>query len=147
MTRAGREILTGANVLFAVPLHWRRQWTRRFNQSTAFAGAISSAGCEQHAQARAGNAASSRAGRRPNEPTMYKGLPRAGRAQGRHYRTACGAGRRRADVKRDRRCLRPSVVAGGRRPYRRSGIRVGCGASARSHIIGFCETQKPYAAS
>jgi len=61
MTRAGREILTGANVLFAVPLHWHRQWTRRFNQSTAFAGAISSAGCEQHAQALAGNAASSRA--------------------------------------------------------------------------------------
>ena len=33
MTNAGRELLADANALIPVPLHWRRQWARRFNQS------------------------------------------------------------------------------------------------------------------
>jgi ComF family protein len=33
MANAGRELLKDANVLIPVPLHWRRQWARRFNQS------------------------------------------------------------------------------------------------------------------
>jgi ComF family protein len=41
MARAGRELLTGADALLPVPLHWRRLWSRRFNQSAALAGAIS----------------------------------------------------------------------------------------------------------
>ncbi len=41
MTRAGRELLDGADALVPVPLHWRRLWSRRFNQSAALAGAIS----------------------------------------------------------------------------------------------------------
>ena len=41
MARAGRELLRDADVLVPVPLHWRRQWTRRFNQSAALAGAVS----------------------------------------------------------------------------------------------------------
>jgi len=41
MTRAGRELLEGADALIPVPLHWRRLWARRFNQSAALAGAIS----------------------------------------------------------------------------------------------------------
>jgi ComF family protein len=41
MARAGRELLAEADTLVPVPLHWRRQWTRRFNQSAALAGAIS----------------------------------------------------------------------------------------------------------
>jgi ComF family protein len=41
MARAGRELLAEADVLTPVPLHWRRQWARRFNQSAALAGAIS----------------------------------------------------------------------------------------------------------
>jgi ComF family protein len=40
MARAGREVLTGADALVPVPLHWRRLWGRRFNQSAALAGAI-----------------------------------------------------------------------------------------------------------
>jgi ComF family protein len=40
---AGREILTGADALVPVPLHWRRLWARRFNQSAALAAAISAA--------------------------------------------------------------------------------------------------------
>ncbi len=41
MARAGRELLTDADALIPVPLHWRRQWARRFNQSAALAGVIS----------------------------------------------------------------------------------------------------------
>ena len=38
MARAGRELFTDADALVPVPLHWRRLWTRRFNQSAALAG-------------------------------------------------------------------------------------------------------------
>ena len=37
MTRAGHELLGDADALVPVPLHWRRLWTRRFNQSAALA--------------------------------------------------------------------------------------------------------------
>ena len=40
MARAGRELLDGADMLIPVPLHWRRAWGRRFNQSGALARAI-----------------------------------------------------------------------------------------------------------
>mgnify|MGYP001546848212 FL=1 len=42
MARAGRELLADAGALIPVPLHWRRLWGRRFNQSATLAGAISS---------------------------------------------------------------------------------------------------------
>ena len=41
MSRAGREILAEADALVPVPLHWRRQWARRFNQSAMLATAVS----------------------------------------------------------------------------------------------------------
>jgi ComF family protein len=41
MARAGRELLEGADALVPVPLHWRRLWTRRFNQSALLSQAIS----------------------------------------------------------------------------------------------------------
>src|SRR6478752_764981 len=40
MARAGRELLADADVLIPVPLHWRRLWTRRFNQSALLAKAV-----------------------------------------------------------------------------------------------------------
>jgi ComF family protein len=40
MARAGRELLKDADALLPVPLHWRRLWSRRFNQSAALAGSI-----------------------------------------------------------------------------------------------------------
>ena len=40
MARAGRELTADADALLPVPLHWRRLWARRFNQSAALAGAI-----------------------------------------------------------------------------------------------------------
>ncbi|MFN3656097.1 MAG: ComF family protein [Pseudolabrys sp.] len=42
MARAGRELLADADALVPVPLHWRRLWARRFNQSAALSGAIGS---------------------------------------------------------------------------------------------------------
>ena len=44
MARAGRELFDGADGLIPVPLHWRRLWARRFNQSAALAAAISAIG-------------------------------------------------------------------------------------------------------
>jgi ComF family protein len=40
MARAGRELLAGADMLVPVPLHWRRAWHRRYNQSGALGRAI-----------------------------------------------------------------------------------------------------------
>src|SRR4029434_6591143 len=40
MARAGRELCAEAEVLVPVPLHWRRGWRRRYNQSGALAQAI-----------------------------------------------------------------------------------------------------------
>jgi ComF family protein len=37
MTVAGQELLEGADAIVPVPLHWRRLWARRFNQSAALA--------------------------------------------------------------------------------------------------------------
>ena len=40
MARAGRELLAEADMLVPVPLHWRRSWSRRYNQSGALAHVI-----------------------------------------------------------------------------------------------------------
>jgi ComF family protein len=41
MARAGQELLGEADALVPVPLHWRRGWSRRYNQSGALARVIS----------------------------------------------------------------------------------------------------------
>jgi ComF family protein len=40
MARAGRELLGEADALVPVPLHWRRGWSRRYNQSGALTRVI-----------------------------------------------------------------------------------------------------------
>jgi ComF family protein len=40
MASAGRPLLAEADALVPVPLHWRRLWARRFNQSAALAQAV-----------------------------------------------------------------------------------------------------------
>ncbi len=40
MARAGRELLVEADLLVPVPLHWKRGWSRRYNQSGALARVI-----------------------------------------------------------------------------------------------------------
>src|ERR1700722_18266790 len=42
ISQAGRELLGEADALVPVPLHWRRNWARRFNQSGMLAAAVSS---------------------------------------------------------------------------------------------------------
>ena len=44
MARAGRDLLAEADALIPVPLHWRRLWARRFNQSATLAATIAQAG-------------------------------------------------------------------------------------------------------
>jgi ComF family protein len=41
MARAGKELLSEADIMVPVPLHWRRGWSRRYNQSGALAKVIS----------------------------------------------------------------------------------------------------------
>jgi ComF family protein len=41
MARAAAELLTETDVLVAVPLHWKRGWSRRYNQSAALAKIMS----------------------------------------------------------------------------------------------------------
>jgi ComF family protein len=43
MANAGRLLLADADALVPVPLHWRRQWWRRFNQSALLAEVIGKA--------------------------------------------------------------------------------------------------------
>ena len=40
ISQAGRELLAEADAPVPVPLHWRRLWARRFNQSAVLAAAI-----------------------------------------------------------------------------------------------------------
>ena len=40
MATAGQPLLSEADALVPVPLHWRRQWARRFNQSALLAEVI-----------------------------------------------------------------------------------------------------------
>ncbi len=41
LCHAGAELLADADALVPVPLHWRRLWARRFNQSAMLAAAVS----------------------------------------------------------------------------------------------------------
>jgi ComF family protein len=43
VAQAGHELLADADALVPVPLHWRRQWARRFHQSAMLAATISAA--------------------------------------------------------------------------------------------------------
>ena len=43
MARAGHELLGDADMLVPVPLHWKRSWSRRYNQSGALARIIGKA--------------------------------------------------------------------------------------------------------
>jgi ComF family protein len=71
MARAGRELLKEADVLIPVPLHWRRGWSRRYNQSGALARVI-----ERHSGVRL----ASEALRRIRRTEQQIGLSRTQRA-------------------------------------------------------------------
>src|ERR1700723_2854478 len=71
MARAGRELLEQADVLVPVPLHWRRGWSRRYNQSGALARMI---------ERESGVKLSSEALRRVRQTQQQIGLSRKERA-------------------------------------------------------------------
>ena len=137
MARAGRELLAEADALVPVPLHWRRQWARRFNQSAhAGRGAIAqrsgvpvAADALKRVQAPPPSRSACRA---PSAPPTSR-APSASRGrQGRGRGPAAGSGRRRADLRRHRRRLRAGLAAGRRRERRRAGFRQGCRSGANA---------------
>jgi ComF family protein len=71
MARAGRELLREADALVPVPLHWRRGWSRRYNQSGALARVI---------ERQSGVAVTSEALRRVRPTQQQIGLSRSQRA-------------------------------------------------------------------
>ena len=145
MARAGQELLGEADVLVPVPLHWRRGWSRRYNQSGALARVISR---------QSGVKLASEALRRIRATEQQIGLSRPQRAsnvQGAFKvapeRSADIAGpprhpdRRCPDVGRHGGRLRPCLVARQGRAGRRAGIRAGCGHPPGSHIIQILPNQ------
>jgi ComF family protein len=72
MVRAGRELLMGADALVPVPLHWRRLWARRSNQSALLAKTIS---------AESGVPVSDTALRRVKATAQQVGLSKTARAE------------------------------------------------------------------
>jgi len=131
ISRAGREVLAEADALVPVPLHWRRLWTRRFNQSAMLAAAVSAASgvpmvtdALKRVKATVQRARRQRPGR----------LPRAGTGQGGGRRPPAHRPRRRAHVRRYCRGLRPGAVARGGQQRRCAGLRQGCRPGADIHI-------------
>ena len=72
MTNAARPLLAEADAIVPVPLHWRRQWARRFNQSALLAEVIAKA---------SGNAVVHAALKRVKATPQQVGLSQAERAQ------------------------------------------------------------------
>ena len=116
MARAGRELLADADALVPVPLHWRRLWARRFNQSALLAEID-----RQDRRRPVAHDALKRVKATPQQVGLSQGrarrqcagrVPRARRRQGRGRRPAARAGRRRADLRRDRRTPAPGRCCG-----------------------------------
>lgn len=72
MATAGKPLLDSADALVPVPLHWRRQWARRFNQSALLAEVVAKA---------ADVPVSYRALKRAKATPQQVGLSQAARAQ------------------------------------------------------------------
>jgi ComF family protein len=85
-SQAGRDLLADADALIPVPLHWRRQWRRRFNQSAMLAAAVSAesgvpiaAGALKRVKATAQQVGLTRAERATNVQGAFR-VPEEGRA-------------------------------------------------------------------
>jgi ComF family protein len=78
MAGAGRTLLADADALVPVPLHWRRQWARRFNQSALLAEVIAK---ENNAASGGALRVSYRALKRVKATPQQVGLSQAARAQ------------------------------------------------------------------
>jgi ComF family protein len=72
MANAGTPLLEGADALVPVPLHWRRQWARRFNQAAILAEVIAR---------ESGTKVAHRALKRRRATPQQVGLDKSARAQ------------------------------------------------------------------
>ena len=157
MARAGQELLDEADVLVPVPLHWRRGWSRRYNQSGALARVISrqtgvklASEALRRVRATQQQIGLSRSQRASNVQGAFKVAPDRSR---RHPGPPRGPDRRRPDLRRHHRRLRPGLIARQGRAGRRAGIRAGCGHPQGSHIIqrlaipGTCEPERAMTAA
>ena len=115
---AGRELLAEADALVPVPLHWRRLWARRFNQSAMLAAAVSAASgvpvagaALKRVKATAQQVGLSRPERAANVQGAFR-VPQ--REQARSHRPPARADRRRAHLRARRsraargRCCAPA---------------------------------------
>src|SRR5258708_11523854 len=73
MANAGRELLAGADAIVPVPLHWRRQWARRFNQAALLAEVIAKTGGGRvaHAALRRVKATPQQVGLSPSQRALH----------------------------------------------------------------------------
>ena len=139
MAQAGHELLTEADALIPVPLHWRRLWMRRFNQAATLAKTISLL---------SGVPVAHHVLRRVRATPQQVGLTQAERAvnvQGAFRvptnrrlevtRPAAGARGRRPDIRRNPQYLRTNFAPGWSRQCRRAGIRQGCPGAPQRHIV------------
>ena len=137
MARAGRVLLAGADAIVPVPLHWRRLWARRFNQSATLANvvsAISGIPVTPFALRRIRATPQQVGLSKPDRALNVQGAFRVPPSQGAGGRApSCGDGRC-AHVRGDCRCLRPRAAAGRRRKRRCPGLCPGCRRGARAHI-------------
>jgi predicted amidophosphoribosyltransferase len=95
MARAGQELLNQADALVPVPLHWRRSWSRRYNQSRAVARVIQRQSRVPVNGATRSNG-SGRPGSRsacpdPSGKPMYKASARLRRTEGRRFEAAASS--------------------------------------------------------
>ena len=135
MARAGRELLADADALVPVPLHWRRLWARRFNQSALLAQAIAQAsgvpvadGALKRVKATAQQVGLSQPSARSNVQGAFR-VPPDGKAEvaGRRLVLVDDVLTSGATVG----CLRAGAAAGRRRQRRCAGVRAGCRRGAQ----------------
>jgi predicted amidophosphoribosyltransferase len=134
ISQAGRELLAEADALVPVPLHWRRLWARRFNQSAVLAAAIAADSGVPVAAAALKRVKPTAQQVGLSRPERAGRVSRAGRGQGRRRRAPAGPGRRRVDLRRHGRRLRPGFAACWRRQCRCADFRQGCRSGANVHI-------------
>jgi predicted amidophosphoribosyltransferase len=126
MATAGRSLTAEADAIIPVPLHWRRYWARRFNQSALLAEAIAKASRVPlilGAQAREATPSRSAFSRRALNVKAPSGCPAAAAVADRRR-----SGRRRDHHRRNRRCCARALRALARR-VQRAGLCPGVAAA------------------